>query len=215
MREHDTPDSHSDDLGKPVPPTARDEFTEPNPHASGDAALPENQEPLGVGAAMFQGVGNEATAYSTDDPEALEEAMKLGVEHEGIESAQLVGLMMATVIAIAVLVVTVFAFVISPTIQGAQAAAEQEELYPELLSVRASGLARINDYAVESAEEGTYRIPIEDARRLVARAYGMRQEGVTGLRQPPELYTLGGVTATPAEAVMPAARQLAPNVLNL
>lgn len=189
-------------LGKSEP-SASDTKTEPNPHPTGDAALPDDQEPLGSGAAMFEGVSDEIRAYVGDD-EALYEAMNLGVEHEGIEASQLLGLVIATLVAIAVLVVTVFYFLISPTVQGAQASAEQGELYPELASVRATGIALVNEYAVASPEEGTYRIPVADAERLVARRYGLAQQGMSGLAQPPAYYPLGGVVTTPAASARAA-----------
>ena len=141
-------------------------------------------------------------AYATDDDEALREAMNLGVEHEGIEAAQLLGLVAATLIAIVVLVVTLMYFLITPSVQGNQAAAEQIGLYPELASTRANGIAQIREYAVASPEEGTYRIPVADAGRLVTRRYAQAQAGVTGLVQPPDHYALGGVTSSPAGSVV-------------
>jgi hypothetical protein len=205
MSEHRTPKPGTDDLGKPVPPSASDTKTEPNPHATGNTMRPDQQEGAPP-VELFKGAGNEVEAYAdVDDPEALREAMNLGVEHEGIEAAQLLGLIAATLIAIAALVVTVFYFLIGPAVEGNLTRAESIEQYPELASTRAAGLAKINDYAVESAENGTYRIPIEDAQRLVMRGYGMRQDGLD-LVQTPALYSLGSVATTPAPATTPAVR---------
>ena len=185
-------------------PSASDTSTEPNPHPSGNAALPDDQEPLGVGAAMFKGVANETEAYATDDDEAMIEAMNLGVEHEGIESSQLLGLLIATVVAIAVLVVTVYFTFIRGWVGENQARAEQIGQYTELANTRASGLALIGDYAVASPEEETFRIPVADAQRLIARRYALRQQGMSGLVQPPDQYALGGVTTTAAGSVVAA-----------
>jgi hypothetical protein len=170
MAEHDPrtpdrgpiPDPHANE---PAPP--RDAHTRPGPDA--DAVRPDQQEDLGPVPELFGAAGTEAAAVATGDEGLKDDAIEKGAEAEGVESAQILGLLIATVVALGLIV---FAIVfLTRFVAERQDADRQTGLrYPERQELQARSTDLLTNYAV--GEEGAYRIPLSRAQELVARDYG-------------------------------------------
>jgi hypothetical protein len=156
----------------------------PNPHADAPAphrpegmrpeaaanldARPEQDEPGGplaglVGAASTQAV-NEAAPVSAD-ASVLEQ---MGVEGEGIESGQLLGLVAATIFAVAALAVVLIYLFYIPFRQQVGDTASDVGDYPELEQSRTEARAKLGQYA---RVDSVYTVPVERAMALVAAEY--------------------------------------------
>jgi hypothetical protein len=163
-KEGPIPDPHADE---PVP--RPDSHTVDAPGA--DTPRPDQYEDLGPLPELFGAAGLEAATRVSDDPGLQEEAIRRGAEVEGVETAQIFGLILATA---AVLVTIVVASVIMMTRVGA--VEEQRRLggmaYPELTDLRHSAQERLSVY--ERGQEG-FRIPLERAQALMAEE--ARQQG--------------------------------------
>ncbi len=154
-----TPDPHSTD---PVPPAQ--EGTRPG---SDDAVRPEQDETLGPPAELVKSVSAKVKEEATPggDPEAEAVLAKMGVEDEGIESGQLLGLVAAVLIAVVVLVGTIiYAFYVPyRTAVGQQADAQ---LNPQEYTVlKTEALAKTEQY---SRSDSTYQIPVARAMGVIA-----------------------------------------------
>ena len=136
--------------------------------AGSRGALPIQDEPGGplaglVGTASTQAAA-EATPANTDT--ALLEQM--GVESEGIESGQLLGLVVAVVISvIGLVVVLVFLFYIPFRQQVGNSASDVLD-YPELEQSETEARAKLNQFA---RADSTYQVPIDQAMSVVAGRY--------------------------------------------
>lgn len=155
------PDPHANE-----PAPAPDVHTRPGPDA--DAVRPDQDEDLGPVPELFGAAGTEAATVVSDDPDLETAALEQGAEAEGVESAQILGLLIAV---IAVLVAIVLGIIYLARFAGeGQAAARQTDLrYPDLQELRARDADLLSNYAV--GEEG-YRVPLTRAQELVVRDYG-------------------------------------------
>ncbi len=165
----------------PVPPSEQDVTTRPeHTREAPDAEVvrPDQQEGLGPAAGLFTAAGAEAAALGTTSEAVEADAVEVGAEAEGVESAQIFGLLAATVVALIAIVVGVGYLV---TAVGGDEAIEREgELEARTIrEIRADALALIGDdaWGVESAENGVYRVPLAHAQRLVVAEYGAAQAG--------------------------------------
>ena len=165
------------------PPPRPDSHTRAEPGAS--VVRPDQQEELGPLEGLMHAAAVEATAEATGDPEAKAEAVRLGVEDEGVEAAQIFGILLATAVTLALAVVGVFVLV------GTYADAERVErnavtLYPELREVQRVA-AEMENY---SRTDSLYRLPIGAAMNQVAEAYYARQQGGDAVPAPDHFNTL-------------------------
>lgn len=170
MAEHDprtpdrgpVPDPHANE-----PAPRPDTHTRPSPDA--ETVRPDQQEDLGPVPELFGAAGAEAATVVSDDPNLRDAALEKGAEAEGVESAQILGLLVATVVALGLIV---FAIVfLTRFVAERQDADRQTGLqYPERQELQARGTDLLTNYAV--GEEGAYRIPLSRAQELVAREYG-------------------------------------------
>lgn len=153
--------------GEIAPPP--DAHTRPAP----DAAMtrPDQQEELGPIEGLVHAASVEATAEVTGDPEAEAEAQRLGIEAEGVESAQIFSVFLATIITLALSVIGVFWLVFFVAGEE-QVARDGEAFYPEIVDVRARATELLTQYG---RTEDTYRITIDDAMTLVAADYADAQ----------------------------------------
>ena len=164
--------------------------TVPNPHsgeptpspqsgmrpeaAANPEVRPEQDEPGGplvglVGTAATQ-ASAEATPANADT--ALLENM--GVESEGIESGQLLGLVAATIFAVAGLaVVLIFLFYLPFRQQVGNTASDVTD-YPELEQSRTEARAKLSQYALS---DSLYHVPINQAMSVVAGRYAAAGAG--------------------------------------
>lgn len=153
-----TPDPHANE------PAPRAEKTRPSPDA--DVARPDQDEELGPAVALFGAAGTEAAAFATKDPSISAAAIDMGAEAEGVESAQIFGLLLATAVALVLAVVGVF--FLTGVVAGWQ---ERDALagmrYPELQELRTRDAGVLQQYGTTD-DEGVYRIPLSRAQQLVA-----------------------------------------------
>lgn len=166
------PDPHR---GEPTP--RRDPHTRDEPEA--DIVRPDQQEEIGPIGGLVHASAVEATAEATGDPEAKAEAARLGVEGEGVEAAQVLSILLATIVTLALALVGMFFLV------GTYTDAEREErnavtLYPELREVQRVA-AEMENY---SRTDSLYRLPIGVAMSQVAEAYYAQQQGTDAVPAP-------------------------------
>lgn len=189
-RTPDTPDSTL------VPEEGR------RPEADPSVARPDQEEPNGPVEGLLHATATEVAAKVSDDPAVEAEAEALGVEDEGIESGQIMGLVIATMFSIAVVVLTIVFLFYLPTLNQTEVemANVPGERYEELRENRAEGLGLISAYATDANDPTVFRIPIEEAMEQVARQAGSADEG-NGLVSRTD-YNLSWIDVNP----VPAAR---------
>lgn len=185
-----TPDPDRQTVTTPLPvvPNPHGDVPVPGPQAgmrpeavANADVRPEQDEPGGplaslVGAASTQ-VATE-TAPAGSDAAVLEQ---MGVEGEGIESGQLLGLVAATIFAIVALaVVLVYLFYIPFRQQVGDTAGDVSD-YPELEQSRTEARAKLGQY---SRADSTYAVPIDRAMSLVAGQYRSGDGTAAGGGQP-------------------------------
>lgn len=161
---------------EPVPPAQ--EGTRPSTDPS---VRPEQDEPTGPVAGLVTAAGAQTSEEASDvvderDSESEALLAQMGVEEEGIESGQLLGLVAATLTAVgAMAVILIYLFYIP---FRTQVGAEAEGLATnyEQQDLRTEALAKLGQY---TRADSTYGVPIEQAMGLVAASYG--DAGAAGL----------------------------------
>jgi hypothetical protein len=170
MAEHDPktpasgpiPDPHAQ---KPAP--RQDHLT----RTPEDAATirPDQDEDLGPVPELFGAAGTEAAAFASGDDDLEAAAIEKGAEAEGVESAQILGLLVAVVVVLILAVVAIF-FLTSRVGQHNEAAHIGVMRYPELTELRLEAERLVGAYGI-SDDEGSYRVPLTQAQQAMAREY--------------------------------------------
>ena len=155
------PDPHR---GEPLPPAQAGV----RPEAAASGVRPEQDEPGGPLPGLVAAAGAQAAEEVTDEPSAEALLAQMGVEDEGIESGQLIGIIAAILFSVAALAFALIFLFIIPLQQQTADEAEGVAQYPELETTRAAGLSQLQDYR---AVEGGYGIPIDRAMGIVAAQY--------------------------------------------
>ena len=158
------PDPHR---GEPVPPP--DSHTRSAPDA--DMTRPDQQEELGPFEGLMHASLVEAKAEVSDDPENEAEAARLGVEGEGVEAAQIFGLLLATGVALALAVVGVF-FLVAHYSDAERAKQSRATTYTEVQEAQNRATELLTQHG---RTEDAYRMPITDAMAQVAEGYYSQQ----------------------------------------
>lgn len=160
------PNPHDGD----VPPAAHDEGL--RPEAVGTPARPTGDEPLGPYGELLPAVTAEAREEASvdGDPEAEALLQQMGVEEEGIEGGQILGLMLSVGVAVVAMVVILIYLFVIPFQTQVDDQAEDVDQYIELEQTRVEGLAKLDHY--ERADSSAYAVPIGRAMGLVAAEYG-------------------------------------------
>lgn len=161
-----TPDPHA---AEPVPPAQEGMRL----GADDTVVRPETDEPNGPVEGLLHAAATEVAAEAPGEARAAEmEAIHLGIEDEGVEAAQIMGLMIATAVSVVALVLFIVFLFYLPARDATVVAVENvpEDRYVELNETRVEGLSLLTDYAVSPEGEGRYRIPIEAAMAQVAAA---------------------------------------------
>ena len=177
-------DPTPDPAARPTPPPV----AVPNPHGDEPApppqsgmrpeaaasmnVRPEQDEPGGPLAGLVGTAGAQAAAEAA--PAGTDAALleTMGVEAEGIESGQLLGLVAGVIVSIIALgVVLVFLFYIPFRQQVGDTASDVSD-YPELEQSETEARAKLNQFA---RADSTYQVPIEQAMSVVTGRY--RQAG--------------------------------------
>ena len=201
--------------GEPLPPPQ--EGTRPGVDP---VVRPEQDEPLGPAAGLLKTVGAEVDEEASDivgkeDPEAEALLASMGVEEEGIEGGQLLGLVAATLASVAALaVILIYLFYVPFKTQVDNRASSAVTNY-EQRDLRAEATARLANY---SRDGDTYGLPIGRAMGIVAAEYAA--EGASDLPRtraewntmwptweaPPAVQDVPeGVTVEPAASALEAA----------
>lgn len=155
--------------GEPLPPPQEGMRPGADP-----VVRPEQDEPLGPAAGLLKTVGAEVDEEASDivgdrDPEAEALLASMGVEEEGIEGGQLLGLVAATLASVAALaIVLIYLFYIPFKTQVDNRASGAVTNY-EQRDLRAEAVAKLANY---SRDGETYGLPIGRAMGIVAAEYG-------------------------------------------
>ena len=196
-----TPNPHR---GEPLPPPQEGQ----RPEADSDIVRPEEEEPNGPLEGLLHAAATEVKAKTHAPEEASEadiEAMRLGVEDEGIESSQIMGLVIATIAAIAALVLFIVFLFYIPTVDSSRsdAADVPSDRYEELRESRAEALSLIGQYATNPSDSSRYLIPVEAAMERIVSQYGLREGVAQEAAADPVSRTdfnLSWITVTPPAA---------------
>lgn len=214
------PDRHQE---VPVPNPHRDEAPPRaaegvRPEASEAVVRPEQEEEngplpglLAAGSAKAEAEADSLTP-GDDDPEAEALLASMGVEEEGIESSQLLGLMIATVVSVVALATVLIFLFYEPFLGATRAQADASVQYEDLEIVRASGLAKIDQYG---RTDDVYTLPIDRAMGLVAAEYeaaGDYNEAAAGLPTTSAGWNTLMVMRGPGRAVAAPPQDIAPTV---
>jgi hypothetical protein len=140
---------------------------------------PDIDEEFGPVVRMFKGAAAEVAADVTDDEDRLlDEQQEEGVAPEGIEAKQILGFVLAVLVAVAIIVVIIFTYatMVSQQVRvGAQAGGR----YFELQDVRERGQAQLDRYEILDEGTGQVRIPIERAMELIVEEDAGRADGIS------------------------------------
>lgn len=139
---------------------------------------PDQEEEYGPAERLFKGAAVEAAAEVTGAETYEEEEAELGVEHEGVEAGQILGLTLAIAAALALSIVALFQY-FNITAQTTRNAAAGISGYPELRENRFESMRKLSEYGVLAGESDRYRIPIERAMELMANETHRNQEGLS------------------------------------
>ena len=172
------------DDNTPTTPGQTPPVTVPNPHAdapapspqdgmrpeaaANPAVRPEQDEPGGPLAGLVGTAATQAAAEATPSEADAALLENMGVESEGIESGQILGLVAATIFSIISLaVVLIFLFYLPYRQQVVEIASDVPE-YPELAQVNTEAAAKLGQYA---RADSSYQVPIGRAMSVVAGRY--------------------------------------------
>ncbi len=163
------PDPHRDE---PLP--APQEGMRPEAIASG--ARPAQDEPGGPLPGLLNTAAAEVTEEVTDSPEAEAQLADAGVEDEGIESGQIMGITLAILVTVGLLSFTVFWAFYLPELGSTEDNAEsQVDLAPEGRLLNAEAAALLSGYGMKA--DSSYRLPIGVAMNDVAASYAGSSAG--------------------------------------
>ncbi len=126
----------------------------------------DDAEGSGPYAALVGSALREAAAEATGSDELLEEEREAGVAHEGVEAGQILGIAAAILLAVILIVFTLF-FWVDNVSQSQSRAVVGLSGYPELRETEVEAARLLDQYEVVSEEERTYRIPIQEAMDLI------------------------------------------------
>ena len=190
--------------GEPAPAAADEGL---RPEAQGTPARPTGDEPLGPYGELIPTATTEAKEEATPggDPEAESLLEQMGVEEEGIEGGQILGLILSVGVAVvALIVVLIYLFIIPTQTQDASEAEDVGE-YVELEQVRVEGLAKLDHY--ERADSSAYAVPIGRAMGLVAGEYGATRAGAANVPTTRQRWNTLPISVGPPRAVQVAAQR--------
>ena len=207
MADTPIPNPHRDE---PVP--APQEGTRPG---TDPVVRPEQDEELGPIPGLLSTVGaevqEEAGLADAEDYDQLDDA-GVGVEAEGIEGGQIMGITAAILVSVALIAFVVFwAFYLPELGEAEDVAANEVQLAPEGRTIYADGMARLDNYGLNA--DSTYTLPITMAmERVVEQREGSAADnalaGDSGAEVPmavtPQGFNVAPVAIAPARATRSA-----------
>lgn len=150
--------------------------TTPEQVRAGEDEAPDRSEGYGPAAELFSSAGNEAVAEATGDEGRFARERERGVAHEGVEAGQIMGFAGVVIVALVIIVCVLF-FWITSVAQTTQEAQTDAAFYPELRETETRAAQQLRQYELVSERDSTYRIPIDEAMRIVADEAYERNEG--------------------------------------
>lgn len=127
---------------------------------------PDKEEDLGPAPELLKAVSAGVAAEVTEDEDYYEKEAELGVQHEGIGVAAVMGFMLAIVVVLAMAVVFVF-YLTQMASQQALSDVTALQTYPQLREVEVTAARQLEQYEVIDPEAGVYQIPIDRAIDLM------------------------------------------------
>jgi len=137
---------------------------------------PDQDEQYGPLAGLFKGAAVEVAAEVTGHEKYAEEEEDLGVEHEGVEAAQILGLTLAIAMALALSIFALFQY-FNITAKSARFEAAGMSGYPTLRENNFEALQKLSGFAAVEGEADRYRIPIDHAIELMANEAYLNEDG--------------------------------------
>jgi hypothetical protein len=140
------------------------------------AGLERPDERFGPAPALFRSAAADVAAeLGGEDAFAAEEAAH-GVQHEGVEAGQILGIALAVLAALVVAIIVVFQWTGIRSQHAAQSMVGAAP-YQELREIRTEATRLLGQYDVVEGQPGVYRIPIDRAIDLMAtEAYQQREQ---------------------------------------
>jgi hypothetical protein len=133
-----------------------------------EEALPFEEEDAGPLPGLVSAAASEVkSAYGPDDDDALLEQM--GVEEEGVEAGQILGLVAATVVSVVALSIVLIFLFYMPKRDATLTQVANVGQYPELEQNRTEAAAKLNQF---TRTDSVYTQPIDAAMTAVVGAYG-------------------------------------------
>lgn len=137
-------------------------------------AVPDEEEDLGPVTELVRSVSDTVSTKMMPPPDRFEREKAQGVAYEGVPAGQILAISMTILMAVGAAVVILFMWT-STMSQNIRDTSLDESQYTDLREVNAQAAQKLSQYDVVDAEQGIYRIPIEQAMDLMAnQAY---QEG--------------------------------------
>lgn len=128
---------------------------------------PDQSEDLGPVGELARAARAQAGRELSSDPKYISEEIKLGVEHEGVEAGQIIGLVLATGVALALSIFAIIQF-FDITADAVRYETAGLSGYPELRESRFESTRLLSQYGAVDGSDDRYRIPIDRAMELMA-----------------------------------------------
>lgn len=144
---------------------------------------PDEDEDKGPVPGLFMAAGTEAAVEATGGAVAQEAEAEQGVEHEGIEAGQILGFIVALLVAVAIIAVIMFNWTAIVRQEAREAAAAQVPglgaaavRYPDLYETEIHARRATDHYEMLNDAQGVYRIPVSEAIDMMANEAATRAD---------------------------------------
>ena len=149
--------------------------------AVGDVARPD--ERLGPYPELIRSASVEAAAEVTGEEGLYDRESEMGVEHEGVEAGQILGITLAIAASIVMIVIVLFQWTRIVEMETRVEAAGISG-YPELHQNELEAQRMIREYGVVDGEAGVYRVPVERAMELMVQEAREAEDSVASTAFP-------------------------------
>ncbi len=136
---------------------------------------PDTDEPFGPASKLFKAAGAEAAVEATGSDTVEQAVNQMGVEAEGVESAQILGITLSVLAVIIIIIIILFNWKATVRQQTYLQSVTQSG-YPDLVEVEASAARRLGQYEVVNDAEGVYRVPIERVITMMSNTAAARRD---------------------------------------
>jgi hypothetical protein len=132
-----------------------------------EAQNAEDSDDLGPYPSLIGAALREAKSEAMGKPDEERARLEaMGVEPEGVESAQVLGIAIAVLVAVAIISVLLVVWKGNVT-ESVEIAQISVSGYPELRETEIEAASQLTQYQVISDAQGIYQIPIDEAMRLM------------------------------------------------